>query len=123
MSESKRVGDRGENLVRDYLVTLGYQILVQKWQCPYGEIDLIATNPEWLIFVEVKTRSARNWDNGGLLAIAGAKQQKLLLSAQAYLAQNLETEKNLRFDVALVARKGEKYYLTKYLTSAFTADT
>ncbi|MFN3360207.1 MAG: YraN family protein [Pseudanabaenaceae cyanobacterium] len=123
MSDRKQVGDKGENLVRDYLVSLGYTILAQKWRCLYGEVDLIVTKSEWLVFVEVKTRSVRNWDSNGLLAISAAKQQKLVLTAQTYLAQHPALAQSLRFDVALVQHDRYHYRLVDYLVHAFTVET
>ena len=118
MTRQKKIGDRGEHLVKDYLVSLGYQIIAQQWHCPLGEIDLIATKDDWLVFVEVKTRSGGNWDENGLLAISPSKRRKIILTAQSFLTQYKE-EKAIRFDIALVHHRGEDYQLLTYLEGAF----
>lgn len=56
-----------------------------------------------LTFVEVKTRSRGSWDAGGRNAIDQKKQEKILRTAQIYLAQNSElADFPCRFDVAIV---------------------
>ena len=116
----------GEALVGQWLVDTGWEIKAQRWRSRWGEIDLIAwhsgyttqsnsfvkggDSPDFsrsegglLAFVEVKTRSPRSWDAGGLLAISSRKQAKLIQTAQLFLAEHPElAEFPCRFDVALV---------------------
>lgn len=104
----KKVGALGENLVGRWLQLHNHQILKRNWRCRWGELDLIVRHraSSAIAFVEVKTRSASNWDEDGLLAVDRLKQQKLIRTASLFLAQNPNlAELSCRFDVACVSYK------------------
>ncbi|MDX1978132.1 MAG: YraN family protein, partial [Pseudanabaenaceae cyanobacterium bins.68] len=65
---SHLIGLQGEDLVAQHLQTQGCEIIARRWQCPWSDLDLVASDRAHLIFVEVKTRSRHNWDQNGLLA-------------------------------------------------------
>ena len=128
---SKSLGDRGETLVAELLHANGWKIVAQQWRCRWGEIDLVACDRQWLIFVEVKTRSVQNWDENGTLAINQQKQVKLIKSASFFLSQHPEfNDLNCRFDVALISHRPlchaedspdhwSGLYLKEYIEQAF----
>lgn len=100
------IGELAETLVANWLQQQGWEILARRWHCRMGELDLVARQADCLTFVEVKARSRGNWDGDGLLAITAAKQQKLVLAAQFYLADFPDlAELACRFDVALVSSR------------------
>ncbi|BAU67267.1 hypothetical protein STA3757_46780 [Stanieria sp. NIES-3757] len=124
-----KVGELGEKFVAQWLETQGYQLYYHRWRCRWGEIDLIfyEQNINNLVFVEVKTRSHKNWDANGLLAINHQKQHKLFLSAELFLSEHPELINfPCRFDVALVSyqqklrQKNEFIFtLKEYIRAAF----
>lgn len=119
---SKEVGNHGEILVAQLLKANGWQILETQWRCCWGELDLIACDSQLLLFIEVKTRSDRNWDADGSLAITPKKQAKLIKSASTFLAQNPQLSTlACRFDVALVRRTTADFCLQTYIEQAFVA--
>ena len=101
----KKIGRLGEEVIEFWLKNQEYQILHNRWHCRYAEIDLIAQDlsNSTLCFIEVKTRSLKNWDNNGIFAINNKKQEKMILGAEIFLSQNdTFMNSNCRFDIALL---------------------
>ena len=102
----KNIGALGEQLICNWLKSRNYDLLGQNWHCRWGEIDIIAQDQasKTICFVEVKTRSQNNWDQGGLLAINSTKQQKIIQTASAFLVTYPHlADFPCRFDVALIS--------------------
>ena len=99
------IGKIGEQFVAQWLTSQGWQILHERWRSPWGEIDLIAQQLDIniVIFVEVKTRKTRNWDQDGILAVTPQKQAKIRQTADYFLGEYSQFSNFFcRFDVALV---------------------
>lgn len=94
----KRLGDYGEYLARTVLEQKGYRILDAKYHTRYGELDLIAREGKYLVFVEVKTRVGRRFGSG-LTAVTKAKKQRLIRSAYCYLKGKGLSNQACRFDL------------------------
>lgn len=95
-----RRGAQAEQHAADFLQQHGLTLLQRNYRCRYGEIDLILQDGATLVFAEVRMRS--NNDFGGAAAsIDQAKQQKLIRSAQHYLAALPQTPP-CRFDALLL---------------------
>src|SRR5688572_24696728 len=52
----KNFGNIGEDLACNYLLKLGYKIIGRNFRIRGGEIDIVASDKEILVFVEVKAR-------------------------------------------------------------------
>lgn len=80
------LGPAGERATARYLQQLGYRILARGHRQRLGEIDLIALDGNWLVFVEVKTSRC---DAAGdpSEAVDRSKQEKLTRAALIYLKQ------------------------------------
>jgi putative endonuclease len=82
----KEVGNIGEGFAVKYLVDNGYRILRCNWKCKCGEIDIVAVDGDYLVFVEVKTRRNSNFAKERLLdTITRRKLNKLRSLARIYI--------------------------------------
>lgn len=90
-------GAWGESLAAEYLRKKHYRIVAAGYRSRFGEIDLIAQNRKFLVFVEVKLRKT---DNFALAReyVNAAKQNRIRTTAALYLSEN-PTELQPRFDV------------------------
>lgn len=95
--ETEQLGRWGEEVAAKYLRKQRYAIGTANFRCRMGEIDLIAENREFIVFVEVKLRKNANFAQA-LEFVDRRKQERLRRAAMVYLAQH-ETEKQPRFDV------------------------
>ena len=57
MAEHNKKGEQGEQIAQNYLTDLGYIILERNWRFQKAEVDIIAKEGDFLVFVEVKCRS------------------------------------------------------------------
>jgi len=56
MLETKKLGERGELIAKEYLLKNNYKILAANYKSGYQEIDIISKKNKDYIFIEVKTR-------------------------------------------------------------------
>ena len=91
-------GNEGEDTACQYLQQKGYHIVARNYRKPCGEIDIIATYKNTLIFVEVKKRASSAF-GGPAAAVTLSKQKKIVLTAQHFIKENAPKFDNIRFDV------------------------
>ena len=90
-------GAWGEMQAAVLLEAKGYQIIATGYRTRYGEIDVIATNPAFVAFVEVKTRKSARFAEAREFVDA-RKRERLRLTAEMWLWEN-ECALQPRFDV------------------------
>ena len=90
-------GAWGEALAAEYLRKKRYAVIACNYRCRFGEIDVIAQNRRYVVFVEVKLRKSANFAAAREFVDA-RKQQRLRTTALLYLSQH-ETPLQPRFDV------------------------
>jgi len=111
-------GSLGEDSALEHLRAQGLVLLARNYRGGPGEIDLILRNPECVIFVEVKTRSAGGWLRPAA-AVNLRKRRLLSASALQYLRQSGNPKVRIRFDIVEVLLRDGKVSEVRHLTNAF----
>lgn len=86
-----------EEAVCNYLKNAGIEILERNYRCSMGEIDIIGTQGDVLIFFEVKYR--KNDSFGDALEAVDLKKQKKIINCANYYLAFKQNDKYIRFDV------------------------
>ena len=110
-------GSAGDSAAAAYLKKKKYKILGQNFSCRFGEIDLIAQQGRYVVFVEVKTRKNENFAQAREF-VTRAKQERVIKSAMLWLQQN-EMDLQPRFDVIEVVGEGNRQIIT-HIEDAFS---
>lgn len=97
MARSKLSGAWGEALAAEYLRKKRYKIVAAGYHSRFGEIDLIAQDKKFLVFVEVKLRKSADFAKA-MEYVDRKKQDKIRITASLYLSEN-PTRLQPRFDV------------------------
>ena len=97
MAASNLAGAWGEAQAAEYLRKKHYRIVAARYGCRFGEIDLIAKNLQYVVFVEVKLRKNREFAQAREF-VNRAKQDRIRMTASIYLSQH-PTALQPRFDV------------------------
>ena len=110
MAPHLATGLRGERAALFELRRRGYVVVARRWTSPKmrGDVDLIAWDGEWLCFIEVKTRTARDMTPAES-AVDEDKRRMVRGLARIYLHTFPERERGtipVRFDVVAVYSLG-----------------
>jgi len=117
--EQQRKGARGEESAAEFLRGQGYRILERNYRCPLGEVDIIASEGNTVVFVEVKTRASERF-GPPQSAIGPKKQKRMTAIALYYLKGQGWLGRPARFDVAAVSLGEGEEKVTLY-RNAFDA--
>lgn len=101
------LGSLGEDLAVNALTAKGYRVVARNHKIHGHEIDVIAKDGETLVFVEVKTRSNRDYGKP-LEAIGRERVKRLRKAAELYLAREKIKGVSARFDAVSVEITGGK---------------
>lgn len=100
MSDKIKTGRKGEDLAAEFLKDNGYEIVERNFRFKKSEIDLIAKKADWLLFVEVKTRTSFSYGEPEEF-VTLAQANKIFEAAEEYIFSR-DWQGNVRFDVISV---------------------
>lgn len=97
----KQVGALGEKLAKDFLKKNGYRIRETNFKCREGEIDIVAEQGNYLVFIEVRTKSSSEFGTPEE-SITTSKKEKLVTSALTYLSTHQNLLSQWRIDLIAI---------------------
>ena len=100
-------GKEGEEAAAHFLKKEGHKILVQNFRYKKSEIDIISTDGEELVFIEVKTRKSNNFGFPEE-AVSEKKKENIREGAQAYIEESV-WKGTFRFDVLSLTKNGAHF--------------
>ena len=104
------LGRRGESEAKKYLEKQNYYIVTQNFRCDFGEIDIIATDKNELVFAEVKTRCSKKY--GEAREAVNHYKKKHIKKAATYFIYKYKLENRfVRFDVIEVYFEKERFVI------------
>jgi len=116
-SRALSYGSRSEHVAARHLKSMGYRIIARNFRAVGAEIDLIATEGETIVFVEVKARMATGpWTPEG--AVDWRKQQRIRRAAEIFAQRHRAVDRTMRFDVVAISGEGRGRKL-EHLRDAF----
>lgn len=93
------IGTEAERSAETWLIEQGLTLIQRNMRCRVGEIDLIMSDGEHLIFIEVRRRQSSSY-GGAAQSVDWRKQRKLLRAARFFLAANPHWSNHpCRFDI------------------------
>jgi putative endonuclease len=116
MARHNETGKKGEDLAAEYLQKQGYTVLERNYRFGRYEIDIIAQQGKFLVFVEVKSKTNTSF---GLPAdeVTAKKAAQVTEAALEYIHQN-QWKQEIRFDIVSVIFGGGTFNL-EHITDAF----
>ncbi|HYC84816.1 MAG TPA: YraN family protein [Chryseosolibacter sp.] len=100
MSDETEIGRRGENLAAKFLEEKGFTVAARNFRYGKAEIDLIVQRGEWLLFVEVKTRSSLAYGQPEEF-LTPPQVNRIFDAAEEYIFR-VDWQGHVRFDVVSI---------------------
>jgi len=111
-------GKWGEQQAADYLTDKGYTILTRNYRHQKAEIDLIAQSGNWIIAVEVKTRTGKQMEDP-FRAITKTKQRLLIKAINEYV-RSWPSPVEVRMDAVSIVHHQNEVFI-QHIEDAFPA--
>lgn len=91
-------GRYGESLAREYIINKGYKVLEVNYTTKLGEVDIIALDKNIIAFIEVKTRTNKNFGYA-YEAVNFRKQKKIINTSNVYMKHKNIKDIQIRYDI------------------------
>jgi len=110
MASHNELGKEGERIAQQFIEKKGFKILDCNWRHLRYEVDIIALDKDFLVFVEVKTRSTLKF--GFPDESVDYRKEKMLIEAAEIYLEKKDLYYEVRFDIVSVVKNvnDEKVY-------------
>jgi putative endonuclease len=116
----QHLGRLGEQLAADHFARLGFDVLARNHHTRWGELDLVLSDGETLVFCEVKTRRLGSGDPFDTLHDAKRAQVRRMAAAWLLEVTDRPWHADLRFDaVGVVVDARDRLVRLDHLEGAF----
>lgn len=119
MTKSKRqIGNEAEDLACEFLQKMGWEILDRNYYSGHSEIDIIAKDGIFTVFLEVKMRSNTNFGHP-FEYVTEAKVAHIYKAAETWAIEHHLMETPMRFDVIGILNAKGKVPIINHIPDAF----
>lgn len=97
-------GENAEEQAHNFLIKQGLKPVCRNFRCKQGELDLIMTDQQTLVIIEVRFRKTDTYGSA-VESITPKKQSRIMAATHVYLSSR-KTDCPIRFDVAAISGNG-----------------
>ncbi|MCX7095219.1 MAG: YraN family protein [Methylobacter sp.] len=97
-------GESAEEQAHKFLIDKGLKPVSRNFRCKQGELDLIMTDRQTLVIVEVRFRKTDKYGSA-VESITRTKQSRIIAATHIYLSAQ-KTDRPIRFDVVAISGNG-----------------
>ena len=97
-------GESAEQQAYQFLLKKGLKLVTRNFRCKQGELDLIMTDEQTLVIIEVRFRQTDKYGSAAE-SVTRAKQSRIIAATQVYLSSQ-KFNKSIRFDVVALSGNG-----------------
>ena len=97
-------GESAEDQAHKFLINKGLKPVCRNYRCKLGELDLIMTDNQTLVIIEVRFRKTDQYGSA-LESVTRAKQSRIIAATHIYLSSQ-KTDRPVRFDVIAISGNG-----------------
>lgn len=115
---TKQIGDNGEEIAAAYLESKDWLIFDRNYRFEKAEVDIVATDRNYIIFVEVKTRSGTYFGRPEEF-VTPQKEANIKKAAEAWIYERKMDTAVVRFDIISIVKNGNDAPEIKHFEDAF----
>ena len=97
-------GESAEEQAHKFLINKGLKPIFRNYRCKQGELDLIMTDHQTLVIIEVRYRKTDQYGSAAE-SVTRAKQSRIIAATHIYLSSQ-KADRPIRFDVVAISGNG-----------------